>query len=213
MTREDQLRETKQIEERTKQAEWVPSDYFQRVTMDQIFTRNAPLQIDFGCGDGGFLLAMARRFPEYNFLGTERLLGRVEKVSKAIARGGVPNARILRLESLYTCQWILPRNCAEVVHIAFPDPWPKRHHHPRRLIQDEFMTALHPVIAKGGEVRIKTDDKPYFLHIEKVLARAKGFERIEWDEEPDYPKTDFEQHFLAQGLPIYRARLRRVPLV
>ena len=72
------------------------------------------------------------------------------------------------------------------------------------------MVALHQVLAPGGEVRIKTDDKPYFMHIEKVLARASGFERIDWTEESDYPATDFERHFLDQGLPIYRTRLRRV---
>ena len=72
------------------------------------------------------------------------------------------------------------------------------------------MTALHQVMTPGGEVRIKTDDQPYFQWIEKVISRAKGFERIEWVEESDYPKTDFERHFVEQGLPIYRARLRRV---
>lgn len=72
------------------------------------------------------------------------------------------------------------------------------------------MIALHQVLAPDAEVRIKTDDQPYFLWIEKVLGRANGFERIEWPEESDYPKTDFERHFLDQGLPIYRARLRKV---
>ena len=51
--------------------------------------------------------------------------------------------------------------------------------------------------------------RAYFLWIEKVIGRAKGFERIDWPEEHDYPKTDFEQHFVAQGLPIYRTRLRK----
>jgi tRNA (guanine-N7-)-methyltransferase len=193
-----------------ERALWQPADHVRRAEMTDIFARPAPLEIDFGCGDGSFLLAMAARFPERNFLGTERMLGRVEKVSRAIARNGLKNARVIRLESNYVAKWLLPVGCAEVAHIGFPDPWPKRHHHERRLFQDEFMVSLHQVLAAGAEVRIKTDDQPYFLWIEKVIARAKGFERIEWPEEADYPKTDFEQHFVAQGLPIYRARLRRV---
>ena len=193
-----------------ERAIWTPKDHFQRAEMSEIFERTAPLEVDLGCGDGAFLLAMAKRYPERNFLGTERLLGRIEKVSRAIGRAGFENARILRLESLYAAQWLLPVGCAEVVHVGFPDPWPKRHHHERRLFQDAFMVALHQLVAPGGEVRIKTDDLPYFQWIEKVLARAKGFERIEWIEEPDYPRTDFEQHFLAQGLPIHRARLRKI---
>ncbi len=178
--------------------------------MSEIFARTAPLEIDFGCGDGSFLLSMAARFPTRNFLGTERMLGRVEKVSRAIARSGLTNCRIIRLESNYVAKWLLPIGCAEIVHVGFPDPWPKRHHHSRRLFQDDFMESLHQVLAPGAEVRIKTDDQPYFLWIEKVIARAKGFERIEWVEDADYPKTDFEQHFVSQGLPIYRARLRKV---
>ncbi len=193
-----------------ERAEWKPQDIARRATVAEIFAREAALEVDFGSGDGAFILAMARRFPERNFLGIERMSGRVEKTCRAAARGDIENVRIVRLESLYTAQWLLPVGSASVVHIGFPDPWPKRHHHPRRLFQDEFMVALHQVVAAGGEVRIKTDDQPYFLWIEKVLERAKGFKRITWEEEADYPKTDFEAHFLAQGLAIYRARLRKV---
>ena len=194
----------------TEHALWTPADHCRRVELADIFPRPAPFEIDFGCGDGSFLLAMATRFPERNFLGTERMLGRVEKVCRAIARNRLENCRVLRLESFYSAQWLLPIGCASVVHIGFPDPWPKRHHHPRRLFQDEFMIALHQVLALGAEVRIKTDDQPYFLWIEKVIGRAKGFEQIGWPEESDYPKTDFERHFADQGLPIYRARLRKI---
>lgn len=190
-------------------AEWKPAEITKRATIAEIFQSEAPLEVDFGSGDGAFILAMARRFPERNFLGTERMSGRVEKTCRGAARLDVKNVRIVRMESLYTAQWLLPAESVQVAHIGFPDPWPKRHHHPRRLFQDEFMVALHQVVAPGGEVRIKTDDQPYFLWIEKVLARAKSFERIEWNEEPGYPSTDFEAHFVAQGLPIYRARLRR----
>ena len=194
----------------TEHALWTPADHCRRVELADIFPRTVPFEIDFGCGDGSFLLAMATRFPERNFLGTERMLGRVEKVCRAIARNRLDNCRVLRLESFYSAKWLLPIGCASVVHIGFPDPWPKRHHHPRRLFQDEFMIALHQVLAAGAEVRIKTDDQPYFLWIEKVIGRAKGFEQIDWPEEADYPKTDFERHFVDQGLPIYCARLRKI---
>ena len=210
VTREQQQQRHQEVLASAARVEWIPKQYFQRAEMAEIFPRLAPTEVDFGCGDGAFLLAMAARHPERNFLGTERMLGRVEKVCKAIARGGLTNARILRLESYYTAKWLLPAASIDRAHILFPDPWPKRQHHDRRLFQDEFMVALHGILAPGGEVRIKTDDQPYFLHIEKVLARAAGFERIEWTDDSDYPKTDFEQHFVAQGMPIYRARLRKL---
>lgn len=192
-----------------EKAQWTPADIFQRAKVTDIFDRVAPLELDLGCGDGFFIESMAQRHPERNYLGTERLAGRVEKVCRAIARLNIPNCRILQLESKYVVQHLLPVECASVVHIGFADPWPKRHHHPRRLFQDDFMTGLHQVLAPDGDIRIKTDDEPYFRWIEKVIDRAKGFTRVEWEEEPDYPKTDFEQHFIAQGLPIFKARLRK----
>jgi tRNA (guanine-N7-)-methyltransferase len=191
-------------------AEWVPADYFKRVTEAEVFERRAPLEIDFGCGEGAFLLAMAKRFPERNFLGTERLLGRVRKVCRNAARHQLSNVRVLRLESKYAVQHLLPPASVTVAHVSFPDPWPKRHHQPRRLIQDDFLQGVHTLLVPGGELRLKTDDLPYFRWMEKVVARASGFERVEWAEDPDYPHTNFERRFVAQGLPIHCARLIKV---
>jgi tRNA (guanine-N7-)-methyltransferase len=190
--------------------EFVPADYFARQTAGDFFARAAPLEIDLGSGEGAFLRAMARRHPERNFLGIERLLGRVRKVCRAIAREGLTNARIVRIENAYALRYLLPLEAVAVAHAGFPDPWPKRYHQRRRLVQDGFMEALHGILVEGGELRIKTDDLPYFQWMEKVFARAKGYERLDWEEEPDYPVTDFERRFLEQGLPIYRARLRKV---
>ncbi|MEQ1860086.1 MAG: tRNA (guanosine(46)-N7)-methyltransferase TrmB [Chthoniobacteraceae bacterium] len=191
-------------------AKWKPADYFRETPVGEFFARPAPLVLDLGCGDGGFLIAMAKRNPEENFLATERLPSRVEKVARKIARSGLANARVLELESHYAVRWLLPAACASVVYVLHPDPWPKRQHHPRRLIQVEFMEAVHRVLAPGGELRVKTDDKPYFQWMEKVFAQCPQFERLEWDEPADWPQTDFERDFVAKGLPIYRARLRKV---
>ncbi len=191
-------------------AEWVPEDYFKEATLDRVFSNSGPLDLDLGCGDGSFLIELARRHPERNFIGTERLLGRVEKVARKIARSGLENVRVLRLESHYAVRWLFPAESASSVYVLHPDPWPKRNHHPRRLVQPEFMDAVHRVLVPGGELRVKTDDKPYFQWMEKVFEKVAGFERLEWDEPPDWPQTDFEREFVAKGLPIYRARLRKV---
>ncbi|HEV7868459.1 MAG TPA: tRNA (guanosine(46)-N7)-methyltransferase TrmB [Chthoniobacteraceae bacterium] len=196
--------------EAARRVQLVPADYFARVTMADIFPRAAPFEVDIGSGEGGFILAMARKHPERNFLGIERLLGRVRKTSRAVARENLENVRMLRLEIAYALRYVLPLDSVSVAHVLFPDPWPKRYHHPRRLIQGGFMEALHGILVTGGELRIKTDDQPYFLWMEKVLERAKGYERLDWVDDADHPETDFERRFLAQGMPIYRARLRKV---
>jgi tRNA (guanine-N7-)-methyltransferase len=193
-----------------ERAEFKPLDFFAEVKIEDIFARPAPLDLDLGCGDGSFLMAMAQRHPERNILGTERMVGRIEKVCRKIAETQGRHVRLIGLESHHVTRHLLPANSVSVAYVLFPDPWPKRYHHPRRLIQDEFMKSLHRVLAPGGELRAKTDDLPYFQWMEKVWARVPGYERIEWAEEPDWPRTDFEQQFLAKGLPIYRARLRKV---
>lgn len=191
-------------------AEWKPADIFRRARMEEIFPRAAPLEVDLGCGEGAFLLEMARRHPERNYLGTERLLGRVRNVVRKAERDKLTNLRVLRLESAYVVKHLLPPESLAMAHILFPDPWPKRHHQARRLFQDAFVRDLHAALAPGGELRLKTDDLPYFQWMEKVLARRTGFERLDWAPEPDEALTGFERHFLAKGLPIHRARLRKI---
>ncbi len=190
--------------------EFRPDDYFARQLLTDIFPRPGPFEIDIGSGEGAFILAMAKRHPDRNFLGIERLLGRVRKVCRAIARHDLPNARIVRIETAYALRYLLPLQSVSVAHVGFPDPWPKRYHQRRRLIQDGFMEALHAILADGGELRVKTDDEPYFRWMEKVFDHAKGYQRVDWVEDEDYPITDFERRFTAQGLPTYRARLLKV---
>lgn len=187
-----------------------PADYFRETPLSELFARPAPLVLDLGCGDGGFLLAMAKRHPEENFLGTDRQPSRVEKVARKIGRAGLENARVLELESHYAVRWLLPAESATTVYVMHPDPWPKRNHHPRRLIQAEFMESVHRVLVPGGELCVQTDDKPYFQWMEKVFAACSQFERSDWHAQPDWPQTDFEREYREKGLPIYRARLRKV---
>jgi tRNA (guanine-N7-)-methyltransferase len=191
-------------------AEWVPADYFARADLRAVFPRSAPLEVDLGCGDGDFLVERARLLADHNFLGTERMPGRVDKVCRKVARIGLPNVRVLRLESAYVVKHLLPPESVAIAHVLFPDPWPKRQHHPRRLIQEEFLQSVRGVLQPGGELRLKTDDLPYFRWMEKVIEQSPGFERIDWPEDPDYPLTNFERRFVAQALPIHRARLRKV---
>ncbi len=190
--------------------EFVPESFFKRLDLADLFTRPAPLEVDIGCGEGAFLFATAANHPERNFLGIERLVGRVSTVCRVSAHRRLENIRVMRVESAYVLTHLLPLASVSIAHVLFPDPWPKRYHHPRRLIQPEFMQSLHAVLEPGAELRVKTDDLPYFQWMEKIFTQSPGFERIDWPEDPEYPVTNFERRFLAKGLPIYRARLRKV---
>ena len=92
----------------TAEIELIPADYFAPLDLAQVFPRPAPLEVDLGCGDGAFLVALAERFPERNFLGLEKLAGRVRRACKKASRLALPNVRVLRIESAYAIQYLLP---------------------------------------------------------------------------------------------------------
>ena len=191
--------------------EFIPGNYFAPLDLADLFPGQpgAPLDVDLGSGDGGFLVEMANRFPERNFLGVERLKGRVRISCRRMARTGALNARLIRLESHYLVRYLLPRESVQVFHVMFPDPWPKRRHHVNRLIQTAFLDDAHGALAPGGELRLTTDNLPYFEHMRAVFEPHPGFAEEPWTPGPDYPQTDFERLFRSQCLPIYRALLRR----
>lgn len=177
----------------------------------QAFIRRAPLQIDLGCGDGAFLVELARRHPEQNFLGIERLLRRSSSACRRAERAEIENVRILRAEIEPTLKENLAPESVHCFHILFPDPWPKRRHHHRRLFQTGFLKTVHRGLVAGGEVRFRTDDATYFEHAGQVAIASPEFERLEWTIPPDYPRTAFERRFLSRDLPIFSLRLRKRP--
>lgn len=194
--------------------ELVPADYFRELEMAEIRRPGRPLEVDLGCGDGSFLMEMARQHPERDFIGVERLLGRVRKVCRKLTRGGLSNARVLRLESRYVVEWLLPAASVSRLHLLCPDPWPKVRHHRRRLVQLEFLDALRRVLEPGGEFLFMTDHEEYFRRVEEKVAEHDGFERLEWNEDSFFhPKTDFQELWESEGKPMWRLRCRKPPSV
>src|ERR687886_511341 len=88
--------------------EYLPESLTSALDLSRVFTRTAPIEVDLGCGDGTFLVAMAKQIPEHNFLGIERLLGRVRSVCRKVARLDLKNARVLRMESSYVVASLMP---------------------------------------------------------------------------------------------------------
>lgn len=192
--------------------ELYPADFFARLRRADLFPGDAPIELDLGCGDGSFLARMAGHFPERRFLGVERLLGRVRKVSRKAARANLENVRVLRVDSNYAVEWLLPHGFADRIHFLCPDPWPKKKHANRRqMCQATFLGALHRLLGEGGELLFMTDSEPYFNEAVEAQANCPLFERLPWEEgDFFYAQTDFEEQWLAEGRSMNRLRLRRV---
>jgi tRNA (guanine-N7-)-methyltransferase len=191
------------------ETELLPSNYFAPLELAECFSTAGPLEVDIGCGDGAFLVARAAQFPDRNFLGLEKLGGRIRRGCKKASRLGLTNVRFLRIESGYAMQYLLPPAVAEIVHLLFPDPWPKSKHRRRRIVTPDFLALVHRVLAPDGRFRIATDQQNYFEKIRELISPATFVESIPRPEET-FPITTFEKHFLAEGAPIYRLELRKV---
>ena len=189
--------------------EIIPADYFAPLDLCAIYGRRAALEVDLGCGDGAFLAATAAANPDRDFLGIERLLGRVRRVCRKIRSNNLTNARVLRVESSYAVQHLLPPASVEVFHLQFPDPWPKRRHWRRRVVTDNFLAAIHRALVPEGVLRLVTDQLDYFREIERLISGFGLFVKVA-ETEPSAAMSTFEKRFRQGDLQIYRLVLRKV---
>ena len=191
--------------------ELIPETYVAPLDLLAIFGRVAPLQVDLGCGDGSFLCELAQLHPDRDFLGIDRLVGRVAKACRKAA--AVENVRILNVESCYAVGYLLPERSVEAFYLLFPDPWPKRRHHRRRIVTADFLNAIHRALTDGGVFRVATDQADYFQQIRVLAEKHSGFAIVDVNAGPDrtdLPQTKFERRFSALGAPIYRLELRKL---
>ena len=191
--------------------ELIPETYVALLDPIAIFGRVAPLHVDLGCGDGSFLCELASRYPEKNFLGIERLVRRVAKACRKAS--ALENVRILNVESSYAVGYLLPERSVESFYLLFPDPWPKRRHHRRRIVTPDFLDSIHGALEDGGSLRIATDQLDYFELIQRVGENHSGFAHADTNGTPtrtNLPLTKFERRFSALGAPIYRLVLRKI---
>jgi tRNA (guanine-N7-)-methyltransferase len=174
----------------------------------ELFPKRQPMEVELGCGDASFLVEYARRNPSHNFIGVERLLGRLQKLDRKGRRAELNNLRGVRIESSYFLQYLLPRGSTSALHIYFPDPWPKKKHHRHRLINGQFPVLAGAVLEPGGVVFLRTDDQEYFTQMTEVFSAAKEFVQKETPAALAELTTDFERDFNAQGIPTLRAAYR-----
>ena len=170
-----------------------------------IFGNRYPVEIEIGPGKGAFLIRRASERPEVNFLGVEWMGVYAAYVADRVRRAGLQNVRLLAIDAQLLFTKHLPDASVGRVHIYFPDPWPKKKHHRRRLICPGFLDQVRRVLKIGGWLGIVTDHEEYFAHIRRVMQHREGLAVV------DYPTTtgseegligsNFERKGRAKGNP------------
>ena len=181
------------------------SSIVERLDLEELFSKPQPLEVELGCGDASFLVEYARRNPEKNFIGVERLLGRIQKLDRKGRRAGLANLCGVRIESSYFLQYLLPPRSAVALHIYFPDPWPKQKHRRHRLINENFPALARVALAPGGKVYLRTDDGDYFQQMADVFTASGQFQKVKTPAELAELPTDFERDFNSKGFRTLRA--------
>ncbi|WP_462137039.1 tRNA (guanosine(46)-N7)-methyltransferase TrmB [Candidatus Mycalebacterium sp.] len=182
------------------------SEHLPPISKQTLFGDSKPVTLDIGCGDGEFLLELARLMPDFNHVGVEVKAGRFVKAVRNAEKSGAQNLKYIHLDGLLAVG-LFAFATFDRVYINFPDPWPKDRHRKHRIVNADFASVLARVITGGGRFEIVSDHDEYIERCTEVFTRSKMFRRISGGEAPlsypgDRPQTRFEKIFREQGAEI-----------
>ncbi|MCI0518114.1 MAG: tRNA (guanosine(46)-N7)-methyltransferase TrmB [Woeseiaceae bacterium] len=183
--------------------------------LDGLFGRSAPRVLEIGFGNGESLIEQAAAYPESDFLGIEVHEPGAGHCLLLADQSKLTNLRIALHDAQEVLQWQIPDGSIHRINLYFPDPWPKKRHHKRRILQPDFLESAARKLAPGGSLHIATDWENYALHIDQLLAADPHFrvaERREHsgDNALDRPMTKFEKRGLGKGHRIWDWRLEKI---
>jgi tRNA (guanine-N7-)-methyltransferase len=174
----------------------------------QIFGRRAPLVLEIGSGMGETTIEIARAQPQTDFIAIEVHGPGVGSLLKRIAAEELSNLRVIRHDAVEVLEHMIADGTLAAIHLFFPDPWPKKRHHKRRLVQPAFAALAARKLAGGGYLHAATDWPDYAAQIERVLCAEPSLEAAP-QESAVRPSTKFEQRGLALGHRVRDLLFRR----
>ena len=154
-------------------------DAERRLDLDAVFARTAPRILDIGFGDGEALVTAAANHRGIDYLGVEVHEPGIGHLLVLLEQAGCDNVRIVERDVVEVLPAMLSDASFDAVNLFFPDPWPKKRHHKRRLVQAAFMAEVLRVLKAGGLFHLATDWAPYAEHARSVLAECEGLEPID----------------------------------
>ncbi len=184
----------------------------QRVELGQVFGRDAPRILEIGFGMGETTAAIAAQHPENDYLGIEVHTPGVGSLLKLIGEQGLANVRIIQHDAVEVLDNMIAPAALDAAHIFFPDPWPKKRHHKRRLLQPAFVALLVERMKPGSYLHAATDWQEYAGQILDVLQREPQLTNTatNYAVRPDYrPQTKFESRGLKLGHGVWDIIFKR----
>jgi len=174
----------------------------------QLFANSNPVEIEIGSGKGTFLVEQATAHPEINFLGIEWARWFFRYASDRLRRHGCTNTRMVRAEANFFLTEFVPPQSVCVLHIYFPDPWPKARHHKRRLIQPTFMPLVNKILTPRGRLQVVTDHQAYFEENIDPAIRSSGLQVVDYNRPGgagagEFVGTNFERKYAREGRPFF----------
>ncbi len=191
----------------------VPARQFQRYPLnwDDIFSRNAPLAVEIGFGNGAFLMDWSIKMPAWNFVGIELSGASLEKLQKRILNSGVSNVAPLHEDARFALREFFPADSLMHVMMNFPDPWPKDRHRRRRLLDEDFVKILAMVLKKSHSYELVTDQQWYAVHAFNLFGKSACFEVLPIEKNPSRPvTTKYEQKWQEMGRDSFRVRAVKI---
>jgi tRNA (guanine-N7-)-methyltransferase len=183
--------------------------------LDALFGRRAPHIVEIGFGNGEALASLAASRPEADFLGIEVHRPGVGHLMLRCETLGLSNLRILCRDAVEVFEEQLAPGSLDEVLVYFPDPWPKKRHHKRRIVQDGFVALLASRLRRGGVLRLATDWQPYAEWMLETLSRSPSLRNEsstgDWVARPaSRPPTRFEQRGQRLGHAVWDLAFRRI---
>lgn len=178
------------------------------IDLAALFGNDRPVELEVGCGKGGFICELARRRPDCNFLAVERSENVLVMACERAAAEGLSNLRFLCTNAEYLPRFLAP-DSVERIYLNFSCPFPKSSYACHRLTAPLFLDIYRQLLREGGEIHQKTDNRGLFeFSIEQLSANGFALKNLSLDLHnssfEDNIVTEYEQKFVSQGLPIYR---------
>ena len=175
----------------------------------ELYGNQNPVEVELGIGKGRFIIAAAQRHAGVNYLGIDWANKYLKIAHERCLKRALTNVRLARADAREFVEFFVLADSVRAVHIYFPDPWPKKRHHKRRLINPAFLGEIARILNPGGRLWLATDHDDYFEAMEEAVSDCACLRRVQPETAKDGVRTNYEDKFLARGIEIHRTVLEK----